>query len=53
MIIGLNLKIGHQKCISELLNIIPKSIQLLILDLVFPVYKIDGEQSDQRFLRNV
>jgi hypothetical protein len=40
------LKIGHQKYISELSNIIPISIQLLISDLVFPVYKIDHEKTN-------
>ena len=33
---------------SELSNIIPKSTQLLIPDLVFPVYKIDREQGKKR-----
>jgi hypothetical protein len=36
--------------ISELSSITPISIQLLIRDLVFPVYKIDCEKT---FLRNV
>ena len=53
MIIRYNLKIGHKKYISELSNIKPISIQLLISDHVFPVYKIDLEQSEQTFLRNV
>ena len=44
------LKIGHWKYISELPDIILISIQLLISDLVFPVYKIDSEQT---FLRNI
>jgi hypothetical protein len=39
--------------ISELSSIIPISIQVLISDLVFPVYKIDREQSEKMFLRNV
>jgi hypothetical protein len=42
------------KYISELSSIIPISIQVLIPDLVFPVYKIDREQSEKKtFLRNV
>jgi hypothetical protein len=39
--------------ISELSSITPISIQLLIRDLVFPVYKIDCEKSEKTFLRNV
>jgi hypothetical protein len=35
--------------ISELSNIIPTSIQLLIPDLIFPVYKIDCEHSEKSF----
>jgi hypothetical protein len=32
---------------------IPISIQVLIPNLIFPVYKIDREQSENMFLRNV
>ena len=39
--------------ISELSSITPISSQLLIRDLVFPVYKIDCEKSEKTFLRNV
>jgi hypothetical protein len=39
------LKIGHQKYISELSNILPISTQLLVPDIVFPVYKIDREKN--------
>jgi hypothetical protein len=39
--------------ISELSSITPISIQLLIRDLVFPVYKIECEKSEKTFLRNV
>ena len=39
--------------ISELSSITPISIQLLIRDLIFPVYKIDCEKSEKTFLRNV
>jgi hypothetical protein len=41
------LKIDHSKYIPELSSIIPISIQVLIPDLVFPVYKIDREQSEK------
>ena len=41
------MKIGHSKYIPELSSIIPISIQVLIPDLVFPVYKIDREQSEK------
>ena len=47
------MKNGHELYISELSSIIPISIQVSIPDLVFPVYKIDREQSEKTFLRNV
>ena len=39
--------------ISELSSIIPISIQVLIPDLVFPVNKIDREQSEKKNVSKV
>ena len=47
------MKIGHQKYISELSSIIPILIQVLIPDLVFPVNKIDREQSEKKNVSKV
>ena len=41
------------KIYIRIISIIPISIQVLIPDLIFPVYKIDREQSEKMFLRNV
>ena len=41
------------KTYIRIISIIPISIQVLIPDLIFPVYKIDQEQSEKMFLRNV
>jgi hypothetical protein len=38
---------AHYQYISDFSSIIPISIQLLIPDLIFPVYKIDCEQSEK------
>ena len=41
------------KIYIRIISIIPISIQVLIPDLIFPIYKIDREQSAKMFLRNV
>ena len=41
------------KIYIRIISIIPISIQVLIPDLIFPVYKIDREQSEKKFLRNI
>jgi hypothetical protein len=40
------------KIYIQIISIILISIQVLILDFIFPVYKIDREQSEKMFLRN-
>ena len=37
----------------RIISFIPISIKVLIPDLIFPVNKIDREQSEKMFLRNV
>jgi hypothetical protein len=39
------LKLAIKNIYIRIISIIPKSIQVLIPDLIFPVYKIDREQS--------
>jgi hypothetical protein len=39
------LKLAIRNIYIRIISIIPKSIQVLIPDLIFPVYKIDREQS--------
>ena len=41
------------KIYIRIISIILISIQVLIPDFIFPVYKIDREQSEKMFLRNV
>jgi hypothetical protein len=41
------------KIYIRIISIIPMSIQVLIPNLIFPVYKIDREQSEKKILRNV
>ena len=47
------LKKENDHWLFRITSIIPISIQVLIPDLVFPVYKIDREESEKPFLRNV